>query len=64
MVFFPYDRTTFPDPANSNCCGTVIRDLELNTLLVIYPGKKAYPLLENVQVVPLDYVAMQPGACQ
>ena len=32
---------------------TAVDDLELKRLWVVYPGKKAYPLTENIQVIPL-----------
>jgi uncharacterized protein len=32
---------------------TAVEDLELERLWVVYPGKAAYPLSENVQVLPL-----------
>ena len=32
-------------------------DLELNKLLVLYPGPHPYPLAENIQVIPLERLA-------
>ena len=32
---------------------TAVEDLELERLWVVYPGKAAYRLNENVQVLPL-----------
>jgi len=32
---------------------TSVEDLELERLLVVYPGKTPYPLTEKVQVIPL-----------
>jgi hypothetical protein len=36
---------------------TALSDLELSSLLVIYPGSKAYSLADKVQVVPLASLA-------
>jgi predicted AAA+ superfamily ATPase len=38
-----------------------IHDLELSKLLVIYPGPLAYPLAENIQVIPLVNIAEEGG---
>jgi hypothetical protein len=43
---------------------TAISDLELSELFVVYPGKKAYPLLENVQVIPLETIVLRPEVFQ
>jgi len=34
-----------------------MQDLELSTLLVIYPGAKPYSLAENIKTVPLSILA-------
>jgi predicted AAA+ superfamily ATPase len=34
-----------------------LEDLQLNHLIVIYPGEKAYPLAEHIQVIPLKELA-------
>jgi predicted AAA+ superfamily ATPase len=34
-----------------------VQDLELSKLLVIYPGSKPYPLVDNIQVIPLASLA-------
>ena len=31
---------------------TVMQDLELSNLLVVYPGSKSYSLAENIKTVP------------
>jgi predicted AAA+ superfamily ATPase len=36
---------------------TALEDLDLERLLVLYPGDKAYPLAERVQVIPLMHLA-------
>lgn len=36
---------------------TALTDLELDQLLVVYPGDRPYPLAEHVSVVPLAYLA-------
>ena len=33
---------------------TAVEDLELERLWVVYPGKAAYPLSENIQVIPIS----------
>jgi hypothetical protein len=40
---------------------TALNDLELSKLLVIYPGPHPYPLAENVQIVPLAFLADNPA---
>jgi predicted AAA+ superfamily ATPase len=40
---------------------TAIKDLELDRLLVIYPGPHAYPMAEKIQVLPLSEMG-KPGA--
>jgi hypothetical protein len=40
---------------------TALTDLELDRLLVLYPGPHSYPLAEKVQVLPLKTLA-QPAA--
>ena len=37
-----------------------ITDLELNKLLVIYPGPHSYALAENIRTVPLARLAEKP----
>jgi len=32
-------------------------DLELSEVIVVYPGKKAYPISENVRVIPATSLA-------
>jgi hypothetical protein len=39
-----------------------MQDLELSTLLVIYPGSKPYSLAENIKVVPLSSLADEGAA--
>ena len=36
--------------------GSVINDLQLNHLWVVYPGKEQYPLAENITVLPLTHI--------
>lgn len=36
-----------------------IDDLGLERLIVFYPGEKAYPLAEGIQVVPLTRLAVE-----
>jgi len=40
-------------PRLSRSMKTAVEDLELERLWVVYPGKAAYPLRENIQVLPL-----------
>ena len=39
-----------------------LADLELDHLVVIYPGKRVYPLSEHVTVVPLGALATDDEA--
>jgi hypothetical protein len=39
-----------------------MQDLELTTLLVIYPGSRHYPLAENIETVPLSSLAEAAAA--
>ena len=36
---------------------TALEDLDLEQLVVLYPGPKAYPLAERVRVVPITRLA-------
>jgi uncharacterized protein len=40
---------------------TALKDLELDRLIVVYPGEKAYPLSEKVEAVPLSMITSAPG---
>jgi hypothetical protein len=39
-----------------------MQDLELSTLLVIYPGAKPYSLAENIRVLPLSSLAEESSS--
>ena len=39
---------------------TALADLDLDRLLVVYPGDKAYPLSDRVEVVPLEKIYSMP----
>lgn len=39
---------------------TALKDLELDRLIVVYPGEKAYPLSEKVEAVPLSMITSEP----
>jgi predicted AAA+ superfamily ATPase len=40
---------------------TALKDLELDRLLVVYPGEKAYKLSDRIEVVPLSRITSTPG---
>ena len=40
---------------------TALKDLELDRLIVVYPGEKAYPLSEEVEALPLSMITSVPG---
>jgi hypothetical protein len=43
-------------PGSTKSMHSVIKDLELEKLFVVYPGKAAYKLSEKIQVLPLSSI--------
>jgi predicted AAA+ superfamily ATPase len=39
---------------------TAMQDLELDKLIVVYPGVQPYPLAERISVLPLSKIATEP----
>lgn len=49
-------------PRTSRTMRTVLRDLGLDRLYVVYPGAQRYPLAEHIEAVPL--AAVEEGLCE
>jgi len=44
-------------PKMTTSIKNALDDLELSEVIVVYPGKKAYPISENVRVIPATSLA-------